>query len=158
IVARICALLFDEQPDELVEIDLVFGNDAADRGGVRRVERRKAGITAEDAENADALVRGHRGPLALDRVAGAGDRGREADAVLGVVNVAIHRLRDCNDLHAELVELGPVAERVVTTDGDEMLDAQRREVRQHLLGDVPGICGDTFATYGEWKVPAGEVI
>ena len=57
-------LLFDEQPDELVEIDLVFGDDAADRGGVRGVERRKAGITAEDAENADALVRGDGGPLA----------------------------------------------------------------------------------------------
>jgi hypothetical protein len=53
IVARICALLFDEQPDELVEVDLVFGDDAADRGGVRRVERRKAGIAAEDAKNAD---------------------------------------------------------------------------------------------------------
>jgi hypothetical protein len=73
-------LLLDEQPDELVEIDLVFGDDTADRSGVRRVERRKAGIAAEDAENADPLVRGDGGPLALDGVAGAGDRGREADA------------------------------------------------------------------------------
>jgi hypothetical protein len=59
VVARICV-----QPDELVEVDLVFGDDAADRGGVRGVERRKAGIAAEDAENADALVRGDGGPLA----------------------------------------------------------------------------------------------
>src|SRR5262249_16646859 len=129
-----------------------------DRGGVRRVERRKAGIAAENAENADLLMRGHRGPLALDGVAGAGDRGREADAVLRVVNVVIHRLRDGNDLDAEFVELGRVAERVVTTDGNEVLDAERREVRQHLLGDVPGIGGSTFTTHGEWKVPAGKVI
>jgi len=64
VVARICVLFLDEQPDELVEVDLVFGDDAADRGGVRGVERRKAGIAAEDAENADALVRGDGGPLA----------------------------------------------------------------------------------------------
>src|SRR5499427_5245018 len=158
IVARVRALLLDEQPDELVEVDLVFGDDAADRGGVRRVERRKAGIAAENAENADSLVRGDGGPLALDGVAGAGDRGREADAVLGVVNVVIHRLRDGNDLHAELVELGRVAERVVTADGNEVLDAQRREVRQHLLGDVPGVGGNAFTTDGERKILAGEVI
>src|SRR5947209_19518325 len=141
-----------------VEIDLVFGDDTADRGGVRRVERRKAGIAAEDAENADPLVRGDGGPLALDGVAGAGDRGREADAVLGVVNVVVHRLRNGNDLDAEFIELGRVAERVVTADGEEMLDAQRREVRQHLLGDVPRVRGDTLTTHGERKVLAGEVI
>src|SRR5262249_49280794 len=83
---------------------------------------------------------------------------READAVLGVVNVIIHRLRDGNDLDAKFVELGRVTERVVTADGDEVLDAQRREVRQHLLGDVPGVGGDTFTTHGERKVLAGEVI
>src|SRR5262247_4915184 len=94
----------------LSRLDLVFGDDAADRGGVRRVERRKAGIAAEDAENADPLVRGDRGPLALDGVAGAGDRGREADAVLGVADVVVHRLRDGDDLDAETVELVRIAE------------------------------------------------
>ena len=103
-------------------------------------------------------MRSHRGPLALDGIAGARDRGREADAVLGVVNVVIHRLRDGNDLHAELIELGRVAERVVAADGNEVFDAERREVRQHLLGDVPCVGGDAFTTHGERKVLAGEVI
>jgi hypothetical protein len=58
-------------------------------------------------------VRGDGGPLAQDGVAGAGDRGREADAVLGVVNVVIHRLRNANDLDAKLVELGRVMSALV---------------------------------------------
>jgi hypothetical protein len=74
------------------------------------------------------------------------------------VNVVIHRLGDCNDLHSELVELGRIVERVVTADGNEVFDAQRREVREHLLGDVPHVDGDTFTTHGEWKVLTGEVI
>ena len=54
VIARICALLLDEHLDEFVEIDLVFGDDTADRGDVRGVERCKTGIAAEDAENADS--------------------------------------------------------------------------------------------------------
>src|SRR5262249_56575886 len=117
-----------------------------------------AGSGAEAAEKAYARVGGDGGPLAWDRVAGAVDRGREANAVFGVVNVVIHRLGDGNDFDAELVELGRVAERVVTADGDEVLDAQRREVRQHLLGDIPGVAGDAFTAHGERKVLAGEVV
>jgi hypothetical protein len=67
------------------------------------------------------------------------------------VNVVIHRLRDCNDLDAKFVELGRVAERIVTADGNKVLDAQRREVRQHLLGDVPG-------AFGTRKVLTSEMI
>ena len=104
-------------------------------------------------------MRADGGALALDGVAGAGDRRREADAVLGVADVVVHRLRDGNDLDAEPVELGRVTERVVTADGDKVFDAERREVRQHLAGDVPGRGGDaTLGTQGDRKVLAGEVI
>ena len=106
---------------------------------VRGVERRKSGIAAKDAENADALVRADSGALPLDGIAGAGDRGREADAVLGVADVVVHRLRDGDDLDAEFVELGRVTERVVAADGDQVFDAEPREVRQHLAGEVPGL-------------------
>src|SRR5262249_5471458 len=158
VVARVCALLLDEQADELVEIDLVFGDDAADRGGVRGIERRKAGIAAEDAENADALVRGHGGPLALDGVAGAVDGVRERDGVFGFGNVVLLLLGVGNVFDAGLFGLGRVAGRVATADGDEVLDAQRREVGQHLLGDVPGVGGNAFTTDGERKILAGEVV
>ena len=70
---------------------------------------------------------------------GARDGGREADAVLGVADVVVHRLRDGDDLDAELVELGRIAERVVAADGDQVVDAERLEVRQHLAGDVVGL-------------------
>ena len=49
----------------------------------------------------------------MDGVAGAGDRRRKTDAIFRVADVVVHRLRNGNDLDAERVELGRVAERVV---------------------------------------------
>jgi len=80
---------------------------------------------------------------------------READAVLSVTNVVVHRLRNGDDLDAEFVELGRIAERVIAADGDQVFDAERREVRQHLLGDVPGLVA--LGTQGGRKILAGEV-
>ena len=68
IAAGIILLVFDQQIDQLVEIDLEFGNAAAHGGDVGGVERRVAGVAAEDAENADAFVRADRGALPLDGV------------------------------------------------------------------------------------------
>src|SRR6266581_8042956 len=159
VVAWVGALLLKEQLDQLVEIDLVLRYDAPYRGGVRGVERRKSGIAAKDTENADSLVRSDSGALPLDGVAGAGDRGREAYTVLGVADVVVHRLRDGDDLDAEVVELGCVTERVVAADGDQMFDAEPREVRQHLAGDVPRPgCDAALRAERGWKVVADEMI
>ena len=79
-VARVGALVLEKQLDELVEIHLVLGDDTADGGCVGGIERRKAGIAAEDAKKANALMRADGSSLPLDRVAGAGDRRRESDA------------------------------------------------------------------------------
>src|SRR5690348_8902339 len=103
------------------------------------MERGKSGVTAEYAKNADPFMRANRSSLPLDGIAGAGDRRREADAVLSVTDVVVHRLRNGNDLDAELVELGGIAECVVAADYDQMFDAKRRVVRQYLLGDIPGL-------------------
>jgi hypothetical protein len=125
----------------------------------RGVERRKSGVAAKDAENADSLVEADSGALPLDGVAGAGGRDRDADAVLGVADVVVHRLRDGDDLDAEVVELGCVNERIVAADGDQMFDAEPREVRQHLAGKVPRLgCDAPFGTQGDWKVLADEMI
>src|SRR6516164_2158317 len=123
IVARVRALLLEQQPDQLVEIDLVLRYDAPDRGSVRGVERRKSRVAAKDPENAYSFVRADSGALPLDGVAGAGDCGRETDAVLGVADVVVHRLGDGNDPGAETVELVGIAERVVAADRDQMIDA-----------------------------------
>src|SRR5215468_10798090 len=104
VVARVGALVLEEQPDELVEIHFVLRYDASDRGGICCVERRKSGIAPEDTENADPLMRSDGGALALNGVAGPRNRCREADAVLGIADVIVHRLRDCDDLYAERVE------------------------------------------------------
>src|SRR6202022_1149365 len=121
--------------------------------------RRKSGIAAKDAENADSLVRADSGALPLDGVAGAGDRGREADAVFGVADVVVHRLRDGDDLDAEVVELGRITERVIAADGDEVFDAAPPEGRPHLAGGVPRLGRDAaLGTQGNRKVLADEMI
>ena len=121
---------------ELAEIDLVLGNAAAHGGDVGGIERGVAGIAAEDAENADALVRADGGALALDGVHGAGDGGGEADAVLGIPHVVVHRLGDGDDLHALAVELGGVAQGVVAADGDQVIEPEGLDVLQDGGGDV----------------------
>ena len=118
------------------QIHFVLGNAAADGGDVGRVERGVAGVAAEHAEDADALVRAHRGALPLDGVHGARDGGGEADAVLGVADVVVHRLGDRDHLHALPVELRGVAQRIVAADGDQVIQVQRLDVLQHRLGDV----------------------
>src|SRR5712671_1271673 len=129
VVARIGALVLEEQADELVEIHCVLGYDASDRSRICCVERRKSRIAPKDTENADPLMRANGGALTLNGVAGPRNGGREADAVLSIVDVVVHRLRDRNDLDAERVELGRVAQRVVSADGDQMFDTEGREVR-----------------------------
>jgi hypothetical protein len=78
----------------------------------------------------------------LDGITGARDCSGEADAVLGVAHVIVHGLRDGNDLDAELVELGGIAQRVIPADRDQVFDAESREVGNHLGGEVPGLGRD----------------
>src|SRR5467141_4893721 len=153
VIAWVGALLLEKQLDQFVEIDLVLRYDASDRGRVRGVERGKSGIAAKDAENANSLVRADSGSLPLDSCAGAGDRGREADAVLGVADVVVHRLRDGDDFDTEFVELGRITKRVVAADGDQVFDAEPREVRQHLAGEVPRLGRHAaLGTHGDWNI------
>src|SRR5262249_60637712 len=74
VVARIGALVLEEQPDELVEIHFVLRYDTSNRSRVCCVERRKSGIAPKDAENADPLMRANGGGLPLNSVAGPPNR------------------------------------------------------------------------------------
>jgi len=103
VVARIAALVGHQEIEQLAQIETILGDAAADRAHIGGVERRVAGVTAENAENADALVRADGGALPLDRVHGAADGGRETDAVFGVAHVVVHRLGDGDHVHAELI-------------------------------------------------------
>src|SRR5262249_23629523 len=77
----------------------------------------------------------------------------------GVAHIVVHRLRDGDDLDAKLIKLRRIAERVVAADRNEVLDAERGEVRQHLPGEVPGFRVDTaLVAWGGRKVLAGEML
>ena len=110
--------------DQLIQIDLVFRDAAADGGDVGGVQRGVSGVAAEYAEQSDALVRADRGALPLDGVHGAGDGGGEADAVFGVPHVIVHRLGDGDDVEALAVEFGGIAERVVAANGDQVIQVE----------------------------------
>ena len=73
-------------------------------------------------------MRTYRGALALDGVHGARDGGREADAVLGIPHIVVHGFRHGDHLHSVPVELRRVAERVVSADGDQIVQPERLDV------------------------------
>ena len=157
IAARVVFLVFENQIEQLVEIDLIFRDAAAHGAGIGGVERRISGIAAEDAEDADALVRGDRGALALDGVAGARDRGRKADAVFGVANVVVHRLRNGDDFDALPVEMRGIAERVVAADRDQVVELQLLDIFQHLRRHVvDGGSDSAFGILRRRKARAGQ--
>ena len=88
----------------MVEVEGRLGDEAAGRCHVGRVERGEAAVAAEDPEDPDALVRPERRALPVDGLLGAGDGGREADAVLGALDVVVHGLGDGDERHAVVVQ------------------------------------------------------
>src|ERR1700730_790500 len=146
IIAWVGILVLDKEPDQSFEIDLEFRDETTDGGDIRGVERCKSGVAAEDAKNTNPFMRCNSCPLTLYCVGGSGDCCREADTILGVANVVVHRLRNGDDLHAQFIKLGGVAECVVATDGDQLVDAQGREIVQDLPRKVPRLrCGAALA-------------
>src|ERR1700730_12054854 len=69
----------------------------------------------------------------LDR---ARDAGAEADAVVGAVDVVVHRLRTGDDVYCFVVQSLAVAERVVASDWDQYVDSDMLEIPEHVFRDV----------------------
>jgi hypothetical protein len=67
---------------------------------------------------------------------GACNAGTEADAVIGSVDVVVHRLRDRDDVHPFVMQPLAVAECVVASDRDQHIDSDVLEVLEHILRDV----------------------
>ena len=103
---------------------------------------REAGVAAEDPEDADPLVAAERRPLPVDRLLRPGDRGREADAVLGPLDVVVHRLRDRDEGNALVHEDLRVGQRVVATDRHQDVDAERGQVIEDERRQVVAIVID----------------
>src|SRR5579864_6409749 len=125
IIAWVVALVLDEQLDQVLQIDLVFGYATTHGCDVGCVERGVAGIASEYAKDANALMRPYRGPLPVDGVHSPRNRRRKTDAVFGVANIVVHSLRDREHLHALAIKFGSVTESIVTADGDQVLKTQR---------------------------------
>src|SRR5207245_11024585 len=69
------ALVLDKDLDKPVEIEGHFGDEATGRGHIGGVQRAESGVTAEDTEDADALVRAERRSLPVDELLRPRDRG-----------------------------------------------------------------------------------
>ena len=125
-----------EKADGAFEIEGIFGNQAAGGGDVGRVQRGEARVAAEDAENADALVRAERGALARDGFLGAGDGGGKSDAIFGALDVVVHGLGNADHGKAGCGKHRGEAQRVVAADGDQATDAERLEIVDHDRGEI----------------------
>src|SRR4029077_4052002 len=120
-----------EERDESLEVEWGLRDQAARRRDVGDMEGAESRIATEDPEHADALMRPERRPLSVDELLRPGDRGRESDAVLGVADVVVHRLRDRDERDAPRGDAVRVSERVVPSDDHEMVEAEPGDVLEH---------------------------
>ena len=78
----------------------------------------------------------------MDELDAAGDRGREPDAVVGAVDVVVHRLRDGDDRDAFVVQSQPVRQRVVAADRDQRVEAEVLDHPERVGGEVERAVAD----------------
>ena len=90
------------------------------------VQRDPPGVPAHDLDDQRAVVRLGGGVQPVDRLHRDVHRGVEAEGVVGRVEVVVDRLRDADDVHAEVAEPGRDAEGVLAADRDQRVDAERR--------------------------------
>ena len=105
-------------------------------GEVGRDQRGLAAVAPEQLDHGDPLVGAGARAEVVDELHAARDRGREADAVIGAVDVVVHRLRDRDHGHALVVHPQPVRERVVAADRDQHVDPDRLDHAQGVVGEV----------------------
>ena len=137
VVARVGPLVGHQEPRELVDVE---GHLADDRPvharQVRRDQRRLAAVATEHLDHRQPLVgAGARAEL-MHEVHGPRDRRREPDAVVGAVDVVVHRLGDRDDRHAFVVQPQRERQRVVAADRDQRADPQSLDHPQHVVGVV----------------------
>src|SRR6202044_1000336 len=119
IVARIIFLVFHQKRGDACEIKWVFRNQTASGRYIGGVQSGKTSIAAKDAENPDALMRTQGRSLPSDRFFGARDRRGESDAILGAVNVVIHRFGNADHWKSGARKHCREAQRVVASNGDQ---------------------------------------
>ena len=84
-------------------------------------------------------MRTGNGTQVVGELNGAGNTGGKTNTVVGAWHVVIHGLGDGNDLHAFLIQPYGIAQCIITTDGDQVIDTQPVEVFEQLGGQVIGL-------------------
>jgi hypothetical protein len=158
VVAGVVLLVVGKKLGDAVDVERIFGDEAAGGSDISGVERGEAGVAAENAEDADAFVRAESGALAGDELLGARDGGGKADAVFGALNVVVHCLGNGDNGHACSGKGGREAKGVVAADGDEAGDAEAVEIFEDDGSEVvvlaverkffDAISGDDFGELG----------
>src|SRR5437016_13446378 len=137
VAAGILAAVGDEELGEMLDIEFVFGDDAtiggASHGGKHGGE---AGVAAEDFEDHEAFMRTGGSAEAVDHLNGARNAGAEADAVGRARHIVFHGLGNADHLEAFLVQTDTIAQRVVTADGDESINAKPSEILKDFRSEV----------------------
>ena len=132
-----------------VDVERHLGDDRpVDAGQVGRDERRLAAVAAEHLHDGEALVRAGARAQLVDEVHRAGDGGGEADAVVGAVDVVVHRLRDGDDRDALVGQAQRERERVVAADRHQRVDAQPFEHAEQWLVKSYGPVADGLVGAG----------
>ena len=78
----------------------------------------------------------------MDELDTAGDRRRESDAVVGAVDVVVHRLRDGDHRDALVVESKAVRQGVVAADRDERVEPEPLDHPDRVRGEVERAIAD----------------
>ena len=113
----------------LLDVEGLLG-DQHDVGaaGDAGVQRDPAGVPAHHLDDQHPVVRLGGRVQPVDRLHRDVDRGVEAEGEVGAGEVVVDRLRDADDVDAEVGELGGDAEGVLAADRDQRVDPVGREV------------------------------
>ena len=143
--AGVVALVLGQDRGQAIQVEWCLGDEAPSGGDIGGEQRREAAIAPEDPEDADSLVRAKRRPLPVDHLLGPGHGRRKADAVLGSLDVVVHRLGDRDEGDpVGRQDLGE-AQRVVPADCHEVVEPERLDVLQHEGSQVVQIVAGRVA-------------
>src|ERR1022692_4339342 len=114
---------------ELLNVEFMLGDDAAVCCSCHRWQHcGEAGITSEYLDHQEAFVRASRGPQSIGHLDRTANTSAKPDAVIGSWNIVVHRFRNGDGAHAFLGQAHDVAERVITPDWNQKVDAQPLQI------------------------------
>ena len=105
-------------------------------GEEARDQRGLAAVAAEQLDHRDPLMAAGRRPQRMDELDAAAHGGREADAVVGAVDVIVHGLGDRHHRHAFFMEPRRIGQRVVAADRHQRVDTEMAKHTDHVVGAI----------------------